>query len=127
MIPRVPAGCATFPVPVYSGCVVLCLTRDGYNKVHKLVDGDEYKHIDSCMGVSARLSDKTGRSVYLVGVFDGGHKTLVHELAHTTFSILSHSSVTISARHDEAFAYLIDSLYGACADAMKRIRRRKRK
>ena len=123
---RDPPGTATFPVPVYSGRVLFCLSEKAWGDAYKGLTGLEEKHGNN-YGLSTRIADDKQRSVYLVGVFDNGQSTLVHELVHTTFAILSHSGVPITRRNDEAFAYLMDSLYSGCLDAWKNIRRRKRK
>lgn len=116
----------SFPVPLYSGRVLICVTRDAYNRAHKKYLGSEDKHLSGVFGTSRRGSDKDKNSVYLVGVFEGGDTTLVHELVHVTFSILSHSGVPISVKHDEAFAYLMDSLYTAAMPAVQRLRKKRK-
>ena len=114
-------------MPVYSGRVVLCVTRDAWQRTQRQIDDSEYKNIAGVHGLSTRLYDTDkDESVYLIGVFDGRDRTLVHELAHTCFEMLTYSGVPISRRNDEAFAYLMDSLYGLVMDAAKRLRKRKR-
>jgi len=126
-MPPAPDGAATFPVPLYGGRILLCITRDSYAEALEQLKDDPYDHIKEVSGVSSKHAELDSRAVYLVGVFEGGQKTLVHELAHTTFSILAHSSVPVNARNDEAFAYLMDSLFALCVDAMKEIRRRRKR
>ena len=117
-----PKGSVTFPVHVYSGRVLLCLTTKAYTEAHKALDtNDEHELIDvaTIRGISGRMSELDHKSVYLVGYFDRKPPTLVHELLHTTFQILQHAGVPISAENDEAIAYLLDSLHESALSAMK--------
>lgn len=114
-----------FCIPVYTGRAVLCLTRDAYIKARKQFEefGPE-RDLKATYGLFVPLRDeKKNERVYLIGWFDRKPATLVHELAHMTFEILTYSGVPISKRNDEAFAYLIDALFAASIDASKRVRR----
>ena len=110
-------------VPIYGGQLLLCTQRDEYTKARARYEEDDGESLKDCFGISEKCADKKQRVVYLIGVFEGGKQTLVHELAHTTFEILRHASVPISARSDEAFAYLIDCLYEKCAPFVTEERR----
>lgn len=105
----------TLRIPVYGGRLFVCTSREDYIKVRAKYEDDDGESLKDCMGVSERCSDKKQRSVFLIGVFDGGLQTLVHELGHTTFSVLRHASVPVNRRDDEAFCYLLDCLYEKCA------------
>jgi len=118
-----PKGSVTFPVGVYSGRVLLCLTRKAYAEAHKVLDPKEEHEavdLDTVRGMSSRHEEMDHKSVYLVAYFDRKPPTLVHELLHTTVHILSHAGVPITAENDEALAYLLDSLYESALSAMNR-------
>jgi len=117
-----PKGSASFPVPLFLGRVRVCITRDAYNQSHQFFEGLPYKYVKDVQGVSSKHLHKDG-TVYLVGIFSGGDGTLVHELVHTATSILAHSAVPFTAKNDEALAYLMDSLFVASKEAIKRARR----
>ncbi len=120
---RDPKGSASFPVPLYGGRVLLCLAREAYNKASVQLDAGECKGIDACSGLSNRHAENGNKSVYLIGVFDGKQSTMVHELVHTTFAVLAHAEVPISRRNDEAFAYLMDTLFSDSLAALRKIKR----
>ena len=118
-----PKGSVTFPVHVYSGRVLLCLTHKAYAIAHKALDpNDEHESVDlaTIRGISGRYSEMDHKSVYLVGYFDRKPPTLIHELLHTTVQILQHAGVPITAENDEALAYLLDFLYESALSAMNR-------
>lgn len=118
-------GVDVFPVPIYGGRVMLCIKRDAYDRAHTSLEASPYKHTKDVRGVTSRHVDGDNKAVYLIGVFEDTQQTLVHELAHATFYILSHAGVPVTPKNDEAFAYLIDALFGECQKAIKRLRRRK--
>ena len=118
-----PKGSVTFPVHVYGGRVLLCLTHKAYEAAHKVLDPKEETEtydLATVRGLSSRFSEMDHKSVYLIGYFDRKSPTLIHELAHTAFYIMSHAGVPISGENDEVFCYLLDSLYEAALLAMKR-------
>ncbi len=83
-----PSGSVTFPVPVYGGRILLCLTRKAYKTAQKALDiKEEYESTDlaTIRGLSSRHAELDQRSVYLIGYFDNTPPTRIHELAHTTF------------------------------------------
>lgn len=60
-------------------------------------------------------------SIHLVGIFDGRRSTLVHELAHASFRILDRVGIETPAdSKNEAFCYLLDTLYDFCEPHIKR-------
>jgi hypothetical protein len=109
----------SFTVPIYSGTVCVYTSREEYSAAWKELEGDAVEDVDEMDGVSSRHSDKKKSSVYLIGVFDGDEGTLVHELVHTVFEMLSHAGIPISKRNDEVFAYLMAALYREALQAMK--------
>lgn len=122
----------TFRVPAYSGRVVLCMTQAAYKRVRKSLDthcpDSEFRDLERTKGVHVRVFDeKKDESVYVCGWFDRNPSTLVHELAHMTFDVLTYSGVPISKRNDEAFAYLIDRLFSESARVTKGARKGWRK
>lgn len=118
---------ATFKMPVYSGRVIVCLTRPAFKKIRQEADGyEEGAELEHTYGVQVRTRDKKkNESVYIIGWFDKKLSTLVHELAHLTFDVLTYSGVRVSKSNDEAFAYLIDALLDETLSASKVASRRK--
>ena len=119
------AGSESFPIPVYGGRVIICITREAHDREHEALDGGKYKQANQVRGVCSFHTEKDNRAVYLLGVFEETQQTLVHELVHLVFGVLSHASVPITRRNDEAFAYLMDTLFKESTDAIKRIRKRR--
>ncbi len=116
-------GSTSFRIPVYSGRVLLCLTRDAYQTALERLDEEPDDRLKEYDGALQEIFEgkKTHRKVWLLGWFDGEPATLIHELCHTTFRILRHADVGISQTNDEAYAYLLDALYSKCIHAAKRI------
>lgn len=55
---------------------------------------------------------QTGELVYLIGVFDGGLSTLVHECAHLAFWILRDVGIKLQGgKTNESYCYLIQTLF----------------
>lgn len=117
-----PKGSITFPVPLFPGRVLICQTRNAYQIAHKQLYGHEYEDVEGVRGLSSKAIYNR-KVVYLVGVFDRCDSTLVHELLHTSMSVLKYAGVPISKKNDEVLAYLMDSLFEASKTAMKKVRR----
>lgn len=125
---RDPKGCASFKVPVFAGRVVLALTRNNYAGALKKLEGQHTPTADSLrnvVGQTSTVTTKDGRVLHVIGVFEEANKTLVHELVHATFRILTECGVPISRRNDETFAYLMDALFSESQKAIARLRRRR--
>ncbi len=117
-----PADTATFRIPVYSGRVLLCFTREAYEKALELLNDAPdpcLREYAGCM-LECFEGKKTKRKVFLIGWFDKQLGTLIHELSHTTFRVLRHAEVGISHANDEAYAYLMDSLFSKAVQASRR-------
>ncbi|TCG09346.1 hypothetical protein BZM27_05965 [Paraburkholderia steynii] len=94
-----------FPIPIYAGKVLLCVTRDEWSSVAHAYDSDP--DTDGCKGLAIRHLNDDGRT-YVIGVFDGATDTFVHELAHTVFHLLGDVGIPVeSGEANEAFTYLI--------------------
>lgn len=93
-----------FPIPIFGGTLLLCMTREEWASVAMLYEGDP--DTDNCKGLAIRYLSSDGRT-YVIGVFDGAIDTFVHELAHTVFHILGDVGVPVEAGEaNECFTYL---------------------
>jgi len=95
-----------FPIPIYAGKLMVCLTRDEWSSLAQAYDGDP--DTEGCKGLCIRYkSDEDGR-VYAIGVFDGTIDTFMHELAHAAFFILGDVGVTLEdGAANESYTYLL--------------------
>lgn len=98
-----------FPIPIYAGKVLLCVTRDEWSSVAVAYDGDP--ETDGCKGLAIRYLNEEGRT-YTIGVFDGAADTFLHELDHTTFHILGDVGIPLEdGGANEAHTYLLSWLF----------------
>jgi len=98
-----------FPIPIYAGRVLLCVTRDEWSSVAHAYDSDP--ETDGCKGLAIRHVTDEGRT-YVIGVFDGAVDTFVHELAHTVFHLLGDVGIPVEAGEaNEAFTYCLAFLF----------------
>ena len=95
-----------FPIPIYAGKLMVCLTRDEWASLAEAYDSDP--DTEGCKGLCIRYrSDADGR-VYAIGVFDGTIDTFMHELAHAAFFILGDVGVPVEdGGNNEAYTYLL--------------------
>ena len=104
-----PATVKTCPVPLYGGSVWLAKSIEDIQACVALLGGDPPP--DKAAGLAYPCAYHKRSKVYLVGVYDGSISTLAHELAHTTFFILSDCGVPVEpGAHNEAFCYLLGHL-----------------
>lgn len=105
--PRTPAYAYIpyFPIPIFGGKLLLCLTREEWAGVAEVYDGDP--DTDGCKGLSIQYRTAEEGRIYAIGVFDGAVDTFVHELAHAVFHILGDVGVPVEdGAANECFAYL---------------------
>jgi hypothetical protein len=94
-----------FPIPIYAGKVLLCVTRDEWASVAATYDSDP--DTEGCKGLAIRHLNEEGRT-YVVGVFDKAVDTLIHELDHTTFHILGDVGIPLEdGGANEPHTYLL--------------------
>ncbi|HEX8894449.1 MAG TPA: hypothetical protein VF783_14055 [Terriglobales bacterium] len=94
-----------FPIPIYAGKLLLCVTRDEWSSVAAVYDSDP--DTEGCKGLAIRHLNAEGRT-YVIGVFDGAVDTFVHELAHTVFHLLGDVGIPVeSGEANEAFTYML--------------------
>lgn len=111
---KFPTGAYDFVVPLYGGSVWLYTKRQRMQRAQ-----DFFKPgyaIGLCAGHTiAYQGQSTGEMQYLVGVFDGLQRTLVHESAHVAFMICR--TVGINPNDgDEPYCYLLDYIYAALTE-----------
>lgn len=110
-IPKWPKPFKEFGVPLYFGHVYI------FDSKEKLRQAEEYltkkpADLPSSLGCAKHLESTKGEHLFLVGVFNGETSTLVHELAHITFFILSTAGVPLEEKGtNEAYCYLLDALF----------------
>jgi hypothetical protein len=100
-----------FIVPIYGGRVALVKSLKVWKQCVDYLAGPGKEMPTGCGGAHQHFT-APGSSVYLVGVFDGRKSTLVHELAHCTFSVMDHVGIpTPPDEKNEAYCYLLDALF----------------
>lgn len=110
-VPKWPKPFKEFAVPLYFGRVYI------FDDKEKMRQAEEYMtkkpaKLSPGVGRTVQLGHESGDICFLVGVFNGSTTTLVHELAHTTFFILSAAGVPLDENGtNEAYCYLLDSLF----------------
>lgn len=115
--PRMPS----MEVPLFGGRVYLALNTSEFEQALSYLDlsSEERAPSDSAQGATLVASHKDGETIYLVGVFDGLVRTLVHELAHVTFFVLDGAGVETGEGDRETFCYLQDNLFTRFAPHLK--------
>lgn len=99
------------PIPIYGGEVWVFKTKAGLLRA-QLELGDEEEIQEDTLGDSWVVpSPYKNESIYLVGVYDNDLGTLVHELAHTTLSIIETANFNAHDGNGEPFAYLMNYLF----------------
>lgn len=114
-----------FPIPIYNGRVLLCVTPDEWASVAAVYDGEP--DTEECKGLSIRHYTPEEGRVYVVGVFDRSVDTFVHELAHATFFLLGDVGLELEdGGANECFTYIIGFMMREIFPVFqKRIRGRK--
>jgi hypothetical protein len=98
-----------FPIPLYAGKVLLCVTPHEWASVAEAYGSDP--DTEGCKGLAIRYLNAEGRT-YAVGIFDGASDTLVHELDHTAFHILGDVGIPLEDNGaNEAHTYLLAHLF----------------
>lgn len=106
----------TCKVPLYGGDVHLILSRK-----QMLLAAEAYgmKVNESPLAGQCVTLEKNGRERrYLVGVYEGGLATLVHELGHAALNILEAVGIDAHSGNGEPFCYLLDHLFNEFAPAV---------
>lgn len=100
-------------VPLFnSGRIYLCRDKDEFRSAMQAInlsaDG-----IDSLNGLCRHIvNEKTGENVYLIGVFNGGVATLVHECAHAAFFVCHDFGVKVDTEAaNETYCYMLDRMF----------------
>jgi hypothetical protein len=106
--PKIPS----YLIPLFqSSHVYLCVTRQ------------QWQQVDECLGVSWNgqlaagltrhfIHSETGENLYVVGVFDGKVRTLVHECAHVCFYVCSDVGMPIdTSQPNETYCYMLDRMF----------------
>ena len=66
------------------------------------------------------LTNQSGETLFMIGVFDGDQGTLVHECSHLAFNLLDYVGVPVEAgASNEAYAYLIEFFYSSLTRLVK--------
>jgi hypothetical protein len=95
-----------FPIPIYNGKVLLCVTPDEWASVAAAYDSDP--DTEACKGLSIKHFKPEEGRIYVIGVFDRTIDTFVHELAHATFHLLGDVGLELEdGGANECFTYVI--------------------
>lgn len=107
-----PKGKKPYYVPLYGGLVYLCTDKDDFAQVYDYMTSSDrgYEMTEGCLGCVCPLSNEDGCAAYVIGVFDAGLNTFVHELSHLAIEVLDRAGCPIDNYTSEAFCYLIGSL-----------------
>lgn len=99
-------------IPVFGGRVGLCTSREEFlQALMYLSQSTPENDLAYAAGVTTGLRSPTAGRLYLVGVFDGTLRTLVHELAHVTFMLSDDIGIETDDGAREAFCYFLDSMF----------------
>ena len=113
-----PRAAKLIEVPLYGCEVYFVNTREDWDKCMVAIGCTS--RAEGMAGLSAQMVGPEGRTIFMVGVFDGGLQTLIHELAHTTFHILEYVGVPVErGAPNEAYCYLLDTLFELTPDKVK--------
>jgi hypothetical protein len=95
-----------FPIPVFGGKLLLCLTREEWAAVAIMYDSDP--DTDGCKGLSIQYRTPEEGRIYCIGIFDGAVDTFVHELDHAVFHVLGDVGIPLEdGGANEAHTYLL--------------------
>lgn len=102
-------------IPIYGGKIILVKDRKQFHRLaHKY--NRECERDDYCYGRCLELS-RRGVTHYLVGVFNGEQRTLVHELAHATMWTLDRVGINPTDSNGETYCYLLAQLFAEATRA----------
>lgn len=104
MKPKWPTGGKFLFIELYRLNVWLFTKREDWDAAVGYLGISEAKQ-DGQLGISMS-ANRDNENIFLVGVFDGDHGTLVHELAHTTLDMCTMLSFDPQAGNGEPFAYM---------------------
>jgi hypothetical protein len=97
-----------YKVPIYGGRLVIYDKRETLLKaLKKLRINSSVVESDMC-GIFIPITLPTGSTMYLIGWFDKIPSTLLHELSHAVFNILSSRHI---GKNEESFCYIIQHLF----------------
>jgi len=107
-----PKGKKPYYVPLYGGLVYLCTDKADFAQVYDYMTSSDrgYEMTDGCLGCVCPLISEENCAAYIVGVFDAGLNTFVHELSHLAIEALDRAGCPIDNHTSEAFCYLIGAL-----------------
>lgn len=106
-------------IPVYGGRIVLCRTHAEWEQCAQYLIKST---IEFPTGMGAhQCFEGENNYIHLVGVFNRSRSTLVHELSHACFHILGRVGIaTPCGEKNEAFCYLLDTLYEECESHLRK-------
>lgn len=106
--PKIPS----YLIPLFqSSHVYLCVTREEWQQAESALSIPHFE--GNCPGLTRHYQhSETGENLYLIGVFDGALRTLVHECAHACFFVCSDVGVPIdTSQANETYCYMLDRMF----------------
>lgn len=97
-------------IPLYGGWVYCFKDREGFEKATEYLNIDAPHH--GTDGLSLHLEPhESGKTMYLMGVFDGELSTLTHEVGHITHFITNHAGFDSGVGNGEPYCYLLGHIF----------------
>lgn len=95
-----------YGIPVY-----LTNSHKTFNKARKCFGKDEIDLL-GCDGMCSSYIGKNGGMTIVIGLFDEAKlDVLVHELSHACFIIMGRVGIKLTAKNNEAYAYLLGHMF----------------
>lgn len=101
-------------IDLYNVGVWMATSRKVYNQAMTYLKSE--CRAEGVAGRASYLLSDTGNSLFIVGVFDGGMDTLVHELGHTALQLCAFLNIDPSAAQGEPFCYIQSFLFDKFKD-----------
>ena len=102
-------------IPLYGGHIWFFTDVSAYNEASNQLDEDSGESHERGVGMTRVYVDEEDRRIYMVGVFDKGLQTLVHELGHVTIIVCEYAGIDPRSGNGEPFCYLLDYLFAEFA------------
>ena len=114
-----------FEIPLYNGTVVFFNDPEKFQKALVMCGGPGDVIEVGTLGMCAPMvNEKTGERAYLLGVFDGQPRTLVHECGHLALQVAGAMNFDAGCGSGEPFCYLLDAVFGKTEPYLKKNKKR---
>jgi len=107
---RRPPKAQVYEIPLYAGLIYFFTDRAAFKRSLRDVTEVNLDVLDTASGLTVTVPGED-QAIYVVGIFEGGLRTLVHEMLHVTLEICDRVGMDPVAANGEPACYLMDTLF----------------